>query len=127
MHYERRESETGREKAARREKRQEGRKEGRENQRTNLRGKRVKKQRNSSHFFYATGHLNKNINLGAVGLKDKIMRLKVKEIEDLKKQIEAKPHHYRANTKIRARNRYIPLKINYLYGGDFGIITASAD
>lgn len=112
--WKKRESETG-------ERRQQGekevgRKEGRrENQRTNFKGKKSKEtKRNSSHFFYATGHLNKNINLGAVGLKDKIMRLKVKGIEDLKEtNWGPKPHHYRANTKIRARNRYIPLKINY--------------
>lgn len=87
MHYERRKKVRQEREGSKERKRQEERKEEREREPKNQpKGKNSKEtKRNSSHFFHATRHLNKNINLGAVGLKDKIMGLKIeREIEDLK-------------------------------------------
>ena len=69
----------------RRERRKKGRKEGEREKQPRRKSNRETKG-NSSQFFHATGHLNKNINSGAEGLKNKIMALKTKrEIEDLRK------------------------------------------
>lgn len=49
--------------------------------------------RNRSPLFRVVHHLNKNINPGANGLKDKIMSLKTKtEMEDLREQTKDPSH-----------------------------------
>lgn len=60
-----------------------------ERQRANLGENSRTTRGNSSQFFHAIEHLNKNINSEIEMLKDKIMRLKTKnEIKKLRKQIE---------------------------------------